>query len=1056
MRNTCIVILLLAAQWLKAQEKYNANSLPVFKQVSHPFMPTITSRYLFFSTDGLMWFSTASGLTSFDGSDLVYYSDINESNSFGLNSITAIAEDKAQNLYIATTKCLIFYNRKDKTFHSLMYKFKNSPKLIDISGMALYIDKAGLIYFGAGNKGLFIYDPKKKMMQHFNLDATKPDEWQDRLFNTVSSIAAHASDTEIIWLGTYHGIYLFDKHSKKISQNFEIVTSLAQKYMYLKTEDKQFVTVEKMDMVNDSTIWFNSWAGGFGHYNINTGKVNLYLRDAVYKSNNRQYGFVIPGFAKWQPGKYLLGIFNPHPAIYDVNTGKIDFIKLSTEEASIDEVRFVTNDRHGNLWILSKGQLYAELPVNTQLLTIPVKKQMHGIYFNNTTKQYYTTPYGVYVYDGNFNRVKTIPVPLFNNYFTFNEPTFLAITKDGSGRFWATGLETYILNPGQVEFDHIGKIFPSLAWIKTKGEFNDVIALKNGDVLLGNINGTVYHINHQTFLTDTIKINNYTTTGNYYFKAMPINYDSSRNVVYIQNEKSIAQYSLATKTQRPIPYQSLFGNKKINDASLDFALDYNSRIWIWIPGYGIRIIDPDKLKCVDSIQIATRGLINGDFTRMCYGGNGFMFFQASNGIVIYNYTKNRSILLDKRNGLISPVSRFMGYCNGYLWVSGYYNIQNFNLNNFDKLSLKITPVLNSIIADTARVYVRGAVNDETIIYLNHNQNNLNLSFSAPEFFFPERIEYAYQLLPADKEWHYTGNVNRKIIYSNLSPGKYYFRLKAQMTGGNWDTQVLEYIIIIKPAWWQTLWFRLLCLVAALFLTVYLVRLRIQNVRNKEIQKSQHEKELLELEAQALRLQMNPHFIFNCMNSIKSLIQQHEEDKAVHYLTTFSKLIRTLFSNADKKDITLFDEMETCKLYLQLEAMRFNAWFSYEILVDEHLDLKSIQIPALIIQPFIENAIWHGIVPKNKKGHIQLSVLINNKTVEIIIDDDGIGREASRQNKSASRLKHNSKGVNLTQSRLLLDNMLKQRHATIAIIDKRNDLGIADGTKVIITINEEIS
>ena len=127
-----------------------------------------------------------------------------------------------------------------------------------------------------------------------------------------------------------------------------------------------------------------------------------------------------------------------------------------------------------------------------------------------------------------------------------------------------------------------------------------------------------------------------------------------------------------------------------------------------------------------------------------------------------------------------------------------------------------------------------------------------------------------------------------------------------------------------------------------------------------------------------------------------------------------------------------------------------------ILVDEHLDLKSIQIPALIIQPFIENAIWHGIVPKNKKGHIQLSVLINNKTVEIIIDDDGIGREASRQNKSASRLKHNSKGVNLTQSRLLLDNMLKQRHATIAIIDKRNDLGIADGTKVIITINEEIS
>ncbi|MBX2933043.1 MAG: histidine kinase [Ferruginibacter sp.] len=1055
MRNTCIVILLLAAQWLKAQEKYNANSLPVFKQVSHPFMPTITSRYLFFSTDGLMWFSTARGLTSFDGSDLVYYSDVNESNSCGLNSIAAIAEDKEQNLYIATPKCLVYYNRNDRIFHHLQYNYSNKQQLQDIGGAAVFIDNAGLVYFGTGTKGLFIYNPFNKIMQHFNLDATKPDGWQDKWLNTVVSFATHANDTSKIWLGTYHGIYLFDKHTKKISQNFEIVNMLVQKHMNLKLIDKQFVTVEKMDVVNDSTIWFNSWAGGFGHYNINTGKVNLYLR-YVYKSNNRHYGYIIPGFAKWQPGKYLLGIFSPHPAIYDVKTGKIDFIKLNPDTASVDEVRFVTNDRHGNLWILSKGQLYAELPVTTQLLSIPVKKQMHGIYFNNATKQYYATPYGVYVYDTNFNRVKTIPVPLFNNYFTFNEPAFLAITKDGSGRFWTTGLETYILNPGHDAFDHIGKIFPSLAWIKTKGEFNDAIVLKNGDILLGNINGTVYHINHQTLLTDSIKINNYTSTGNYYFKAMPLNYDSNRNVVYIQSEKTIAQYSFATKTQRPIPYQSLFGNVNINDAILDFALDYTGRIWIWIPGYGIRIIDPDKLKCVDSIQIATRGLMNGDFTRMCYGGNGFMFFQASNGIVIYNYTKNRSILLDKGNGLISPVSRFMGYCNGYLWLSGYFNIQNFNLNNFDKLSLKITPVLNSIMADTARVYVRGAVNEETKIYLNHNQNNLNLSFSAPEFYFPERIEYAYKLIPADKEWHYTGNINRKIIYSNLSPGKYFFRLKAQMIGGNWDTQALEYTIIIKPAWWQTLWFRLLCLVAALFLTIYLVRLRIQNVRNKEIQKSQHEKELLELEAQALRLQMNPHFIFNCMNSIKSLIQQHEEDKAVRYLTTFSKLIRTLFSNADKKEITLFDEMETCKLYLQLEAMRFDARFSYQIIVDEHLDLKSIQIPALIIQPFIENAIWHGIVPKNEKGHILLSVLKNNKAVEIIIDDDGIGREASKQNKSASGLKHNSKGVNLTQSRLLLDNMLKQRHATIAIIDKRNYYGLADGTKVIITINEEIS
>ena len=114
--------------------------------------------------------------------------------------------------------------------------------------------------------------------------------------------------------------------------------------------------------------------------------------------------------------------------------------------------------------------------------------------------------------------------------------------------------------------------------------------------------------------------------------------------------------------------------------------------------------------------------------------------------------------------------------------------------------------------------------------------------------------------------------------------------------------------------------------------------------------------------------MNPHFIFNCLNSIKALIQEKETDKGVKYLTTFSKLIRTLFNNADKKEITLYDEIETCKLYLQLEAMRFDNRFAYSVNIDENIDLKSIYVPALIIQPFIENAIWHGIVPKESDGN----------------------------------------------------------------------------------------
>ena len=339
--------------------------------------------------------------------------------------------------------------------------------------------------------------------------------------------------------------------------------------------------------------------------------------------------------------------------------------------------------------------------------------------------------------------------------------------------------------------------------------------------------------------------------------------------------------------------------------------------------------------------------------------------------------------------------------------------------------------------------------------LTHKQRGVTLSFSALNFNEPERIVYQYKLDGLEKEWRTTDFYNRRVTYTNLHPGNYIFKLRARSEDGNWGDRETELNIEIVPAWWQTNWFKIitLCIVAGL---VYLfIRWRIQAVRRQEKINAVHEKELLELEAKALRAQMNPHFIFNCLNSIKSLIQQHEEERSVTYLTTFSKLIRTLFNNADKKEISLYDEIETCRYYLQLEAMRFDMKFSYSINVDENIDLKSIQVPALIIQPFIENAIWHGIVPRNSGGNVLLSVSRKDGIVEIAIDDNGIGREASHQNKSMSSLQHQSKGVNLTQSRLELNNLLQQRKAKLEIIDKKDLSGIANGTQVIIKLKEEI-
>jgi sensor histidine kinase YesM len=140
--------------------------------------------------------------------------------------------------------------------------------------------------------------------------------------------------------------------------------------------------------------------------------------------------------------------------------------------------------------------------------------------------------------------------------------------------------------------------------------------------------------------------------------------------------------------------------------------------------------------------------------------------------------------------------------------------------------------------------------------------------------------------------------------------------------------------------------------------IYFLVHYIRRIREVEYERASLSIKLIETEAQALRAQMNPHFIFNCLNSIKSLMQQNDNEKATTYLVTFSKLIRTIFQNSDKREITLFDEIETCRLYAQLESMRFGNKLSCKFEIEESIDLKSIMIPALILQPFIENAIWH--------------------------------------------------------------------------------------------------
>ena len=341
------------------------------------------------------------------------------------------------------------------------------------------------------------------------------------------------------------------------------------------------------------------------------------------------------------------------------------------------------------------------------------------------------------------------------------------------------------------------------------------------------------------------------------------------------------------------------------------------------------------------------------------------------------------------------------------------------------------------------------------IRLNYYQNNIDIIYAPRGFSSSDTIIFAWKMEGKWDQWNevpfsFMADKINMAGSKNLQPGTYVFRARIKKAGGNWVKDEIVLTIIIEPPIWQTWWFWTSVISITGLVIFGFVKWRVNRARRQEREKLKHEKELLELEARALRAQMNPHFIFNCMNSIKALIQNDEKQKSIDYLTTFSKLIRTLFNNSDKREISLFDELQTCRLYTELEVMRLEGKLDCRFDIDEKIDLKSVMVPALIIQPFVENAIWHGIVPK-EKGMVTIRVRSGVDIITCEVDDDGIGRELSQQNKPVTSVVHHSRGINLSQARIDLQKELSEKNASVRIVDKHEN-GIATGTTVIIEFN----
>lgn len=327
--------------------------------------------------------------------------------------------------------------------------------------------------------------------------------------------------------------------------------------------------------------------------------------------------------------------------------------------------------------------------------------------------------------------------------------------------------------------------------------------------------------------------------------------------------------------------------------------------------------------------------------------------------------------------------------------------------------------------------------------LDHDENYLRFRFGTRSLLHPEWVQYRYRLLGQNEEWTYAGTV-REALFSDLKAGNYTLEVEARYPWQSWSMSIKPYVFSIREAVWRTWWFWTLIALAVFVLSFVYLRERW----NQREERLKLENNLLEMERKALRLQMNPHFIFNALDSISSFIFKQDPKMAVRYLNNFAKLMRLTLESSMEHLHPVETEVSVLKNYLELEKLRFNSKFEYEIEIDEELDYD-IGLPPMLIQPHVENAILHGLKPKEGNGYLHISFKLDGEMLCCTIEDDGIGREAAK--KLPNRKAHRSMATKINKDRIDLLKRSMNEVIDLKIIDKYNQQGQACGTKVLIRL-----
>jgi ligand-binding sensor domain-containing protein len=964
--------------------------------------------------NGFIWAGTDGGLNRFDGYEFKAFRNRPfDTSSLGDNAVYFIVEDSLNhNLWVGTRTCLNFFDTR--TYNVIRYY--NKKTINELS------DGKALNRF----EWLLAYNTE---VYHFDI--------RNREF---SNVPIYDGDTRVMDIDLIENICI-DKHGNYFivgNQGVFVYDSIQKKCVRkAAAPDLNFLNKKTiLYFIEDSNgdYWFATIADGIIKYSVDQQEYRKIKLPGDDPEKTIRFDYILEDSYRniWIAGSS--GLF-----LIDQGVGKISrFIYDANRMDGIShkELNCLLEDKNRGLWVGTAGGginfFYQE------------NYKFHNISLVNKNREQ-LSPYVMSLNKGFGNEIWYWC--LNGNYGSFlpqwtQTKELLTINENNAFRFATDGSIERLNNDTLIFLNGFStvKLFPkrqsqnSFVINNSSGVCN-VTRLRNGQIIwFVTKPNSDPHLIRDTFYLNFYVYDFKEDRHGHYWLCGPsgmlwYNPDTKKYKIYRHDYKNILSLS--------------------SDIIYDIEVDELDNIWIATISGGLNYFD----RSTETFRHYSKneGLLDDIIYAMEKDVNGNLWLSTNHGLSRFNPRTKTFRNFTSKDGLLNmEFNRQASYKNekGQLFFGGVLGIDFFDPAEISDVKTNNILSFTGFSLFSNDLYPHLWNGEIPVFKLKYNQNYITIRFSAMDFKDAARVQYSYKLND-NNEWITLGN-SHSLLLTNLTPGTHLFHIRSTTGNGEWSNAFKTCQIIITPPWWQSWWFQLLVMAAAVLGLSAIYRNRIQQVRKKSSLKQQ----LQELEMRALKSQMNPHFIYNAMNSIQALVLAKKTEQASLYISKFGRLLRQVLDNSEKSLISLENELQSLELYIQLELLRLNVDLKYRIDVSEKVNVDEEHLPPLIFQPFVENSFWHGLSNKNGEKILNISIQVKDDWLLATIEDNGIGRTAAMTLNQTKHTINKSKGIEITSKRLTEHNK-SMGISPVEVIDLYNEYRKAAGTRILVKIKRSV-